>query len=135
MPSFDKQAYRRAKYLERKLAGLCVRCGGPCATAFVQCPKCRDYYKDDYETNKRLGLCGRCGGDLDDPRRVNCEQCRKYHTRKAHERQRRFVREGRCRYCGREPRPGMTTCERCGKRQRKSSLRAKHRNKECQSDA
>ncbi len=71
-PDERKAVYRansneaaRARFQERKAAGLCIRCGEPAVPGNLQCEKHRKHAnKKHYDREKRRvaeGLCGKCG--------------------------------------------------------------------------
>ena len=122
---------RRKQRIERKEAGLCVRCGelAP-AESSVVCDTCREARRAEerelYARRRVAGLCGRCGGPASGASR--CGPCAALEEGRDREK-RNAARRGRyarlralrlCTDCG-APSEGAARCEACARRSWHSS--------------
>jgi hypothetical protein len=71
---------------KRRLAGLCVACGGPLDSTGVRCAACQDHHREQtkkraaerYAERRSAGLCATCGKPSEDGT-AYCPACRAAH--------------------------------------------------------
>jgi hypothetical protein len=101
---------------ERKIAGLCVVCGGPKDREGWHCSKCLDYNNGLKKTIRERhlieGLCATCLSPLDREGWF-CSACLKKSNAHARERTKYRKENGLCPQCGNKADDGYVFCQRC----------------------
>jgi len=118
--------YLREKARRFKEAGLCGTCGSQPVPGRKMCQACLEKMAARRKRWKDRGICRECKkAPIREPGAMTCEACALANRDYLRDLSRRRAEAGRCKQCGKEPRPGRKLCGECHEVRRRSTLKVK----------